>query len=190
MNIKGTETEKNLLKAFAGESMARNKYTYFSSVAKKEGYVQISAIFQETADNEKEHAKLFFKYLQGGSAEICHMADSAKLTSTRDCLLAAAAGEHEEWSDLYPAFAETADAEGFPQIAKTFREIAKVEAHHEARYRKLADNIDNGTVFAKGDSTEWKCRNCGYVHEGDSAPNLCPACLHPQAHFEILADNF
>ncbi len=190
MNIKGTETEKNLLKAFAGESMARNKYTYFASIAKKEGYVQISAIFQETADNEKEHAKLFFKYLQGGSAEITTMADTVVLTNTRDCLLAAAAGEYEEWHDLYPAFAETADAEGFPQIAKTFREVAKVELHHEARYRRLAANIDNDAVFAKTEEVEWKCRNCGYIAEGDAAPKLCPACLHPQGHFEVNADNF
>ncbi len=170
--------------------MARNKYTYFSSLARKEGYVQISAIFQETADNEKEHAKLFFKYLAGGSAEICLPADSARLSNTRDCLLAAAAGEYEEWAEMYPAFADVADAEGFPEIAKTFRAVAEVEKHHEARYRKLAANIDNGTVFTKDAPVAWKCRNCGHVDTGSTAPELCPACKHPQAHFEILADNY
>lgn len=189
-SIKGTETEKNLLKAFAGESEARNRYTYFSGVAKKAGYEQIAAIFIETADNEKEHAKVFFKLLKDACVEVSHTVCTAPLESTEACLLAAAAGEYEEWSDMYPSFAEVADAEGFPAIAETFRQIATVEQHHEARYRKLAENVKNGTVFAKPDSIEWKCRNCGYVSTGADAPKVCPACAHPQAHFEVLADNF
>ncbi len=187
--LTGTETEKNLLKAFAGESMARNKYTYFASIAKKAGYEQICAIFQETADNEKEHAKLFFKALQGGSAEITTCAGTIVMSDVKACLEAAANGEQEEWEDCYPAFAATADAEGFPVIAKLFRDIATVEKHHEARYRKLLANLENGTVFAKPEETEWKCRNCGYIHTGTEAPDECPACAHPRAHFEVLADN-
>ena len=189
-SIKGTETEKNLLKAFAGESEARNRYTYFAGVAKKAGYEQIAAIFLETADNEKEHAKVFFKLLKDACVEVTHAVCTAPLESTEDCLLAAAAGEHDEWSDMYPAFAEVADREGFPAIAETFRKIASVEQHHEARYLKLAENVREGRVFAKEKEIQWKCRNCGYVHTGSTAPKVCPACAHPQAFFEELADNF
>mgnify|MGYP000021459345 FL=1 len=184
-SIKGTETEKNLLKAFAGESEARNRYTYFAGVAKKAGYEQIAAIFLETADNEKEHAKVFFKLLKDACVEVTHAVCTAPLESTEDCLLAAAAGEHDEWSDMYPA-----DREGFPAIAETFRKIASVEQHHEARYLKLAENVREGRVFAKEKEIQWKCRNCGYVHTGSTAPKVCPACAHPQAFFEELADNF
>lgn len=190
MNIKGTETEKNLLKAFAGESEARNKYTYFAGVAKKAGYEQIAAIFQETADNEKEHAKVFFKLLKDACVEVTHNVGTIALTNTEACLMAAAAGEHEEWSEMYPTFAEVAEKEGFPSIAETFRRVASVEKHHEERYLKLAENVRNGKVFAKEEEIEWKCRNCGYVHKGSEAPKVCPACAHPQAHFEMLADNF
>ena len=181
-SIKGTETEKNLLKAFAGESEARNRYTYFAGVAKKAGYEQIAAIFLETADNEKEHAKVFFKLLKDACVEVTHAVCTAPLESTEDCLLAAAAGD--------PAFAEVADREGFPAIAETFRKIASVEQHHEARYLKLAENVREGRVFAKEKEIQWKCRNCGYVHTGSTAPKVCPACAHPQAFFEELADNF
>ena len=174
-SIKGTETEKNLLKAFAGESEARNRYTYFAGVAKKAG---------------KEHAKVFFKLLKDACVEVTHAVCTAPLESTEDCLLAAAAGEHDEWSDMYPAFAEVADREGFPAIAETFRKIASVEQHHEARYLKLAENVREGRVFAKEKEIQWKCRNCGYVHTGSTAPKVCPACAHPQAFFEELADNF
>ena len=184
-SIKGTETEKNLLKAFAGESEARNRYTYFAGVAKKAGYEQIAAIFLET-----EHAKVFFKLLKDACVEVTHAVCTAPLESTEDCLLAAAAGEHDEWSDMYPAFAEVADREGFPAIAETFRKIASVEQHHEARYLKLAENVREGRVFAKEKEIQWKCRNCGYVHTGSTAPKVCPACAHPQAFFEELADNF
>ena len=189
-SIKGTETEKNLLKAFAGESEARNRYTYFAGVAKKAGYEQIAAIFLETADNEKEHAKVFFKLLNDAWVEVTHAFCTAPLVFSEDCLLAAAAGEHDEWSDMYPAFAEVADREGFPAIAETFRKIASVEQHHEARYLKLAENVREGRVFAKEKEIQWKCRNCGYVHTGSTAPKVCPACAHPQAFFEELADNF
>jgi len=189
-SIKGTETEKNLLKAFAGESEARNRYTYFAGVARKAGYEQIAAVFLETADNEKEHAKVFFKLLKNACVEVTHAVCTAPLESTEECLLAAAAGEHDEWSGMYPAFAEVADREGFPAIAETFRRIAAVEQHHEARYLKLAENVREGRVFTKEKETRWKCRNCGYVHTGSSAPRVCPACVHPQAFFEELADNF
>ena len=189
-SIKGTETEKNLLKAFAGESEARNGYTYFAGVAKKAGYEQIAAIFLETADNEKEHAKVFFKLLKDACIEVTHTVCTTPLESTEECLLAAAAGEHDEWSDMYPTFAEVADKEGFPAIAETFRRIATVEQHHEARYLKLAENVREGKVFAKEKEIQWKCRNCGYVHTGPTAPKVCPACAHPQAYFEELADNF
>ena len=190
MELKGSKTEANLWKAFAGESMARNKYTYFASKAKKEGFEQIAAIFEETAGNEKEHAKVFFKLLKDACVEVTHAVCTAPLESTEDCLLAAAAGEHDEWSDMYPAFAEVADREGFPAIAETFRKIASVEQHHEARYLKLAENVREGRVFAKEKEIQWKCRNCGYVHTGSTAPKVCPACAHPQAFFEELADNF
>lgn len=189
-SIKGTKTEKNLLAAFAGESQARNRYTYFASVAKKEGYEQIAAIFQETADNEKEHAKRFFKFLEGGDVEITGVFPAGVIGDTKANLLAAANGEHHEHTAMYPEFAKIAEQEGFPVIAAVFRFIASVEKHHEERYRALLQNIENGKVFKKDDVTKWKCRNCGYVHDGKSAPEKCPACDHPQAFFELLADNF
>jgi rubrerythrin len=189
-SIKGSETEKNLLKAFAGESQARNRYTYFSSVAKKEGYEQISAIFLETSENEKEHAKVFFKYLEGGPVEITAAYPAGKIGATKENLLAAADGEKEEWSALYPDFEKAARKEGFKEVAISFKEIAEVEEQHEARYRKLFDNVKNGTVFKKDKVVRWKCRNCGYVHEGKDAPDICPACNHPQAYYEVLDENY
>jgi rubrerythrin len=184
-DIKGTETEKNLLKAFAGESQARNRYTYFASVARKEGYRQIEALFVETADNEREHAKRFFKFLEGGDLEIQASYPAGKIGTTLENLKAAAAGENEEWTELYPAFAAKAKEEGFPEVAAAFTMIAKVEKEHEERYLKLAANVENGTVFRKKSAVRWKCRNCGYVHEGPEAPAMCPACLHPQEFFEL-----
>ncbi len=189
MELKGSKTEKNLMLSFAGESQARNRYTFFASVAKKEGYEQIAAIFTETADNEKEHAKRFYKFLGEASVEVEGKFES-HLGDTKSNLLAAAQGEYEEWHDLYRKFADEADAEGFSEIAVTFRKIAEVEAHHEARYRALAKNIEDGKVFSKGVSVKWKCRNCGYVFTGSEAPDKCPACAHPKAYFELLADNF
>ncbi len=190
MSIKGTKTEQNLLKAFAGESQARTRYDYFASVAKKEGYEQICGIFQETALNEKEHAKVFFKFLEGGEVTITAAYPAGKIGTTIENLEAAANGENEEWSILYPEFAKIADEEGFPEIAERFRQIATVEAHHEARYRKLLQNVLEHTVFKKDGKIFWKCRNCGFVTEDIEAPQLCPACKHAQAHFEVLADNF
>lgn len=189
-SIKGTKTEKNLLASFAGESQARNRYTYFASVAKKEGYEQISAIFQETADNEKEHAKRFFKLLEGGAVEITAKYPAGEVKTTLENLKASAAGEHEEWTMLYIDAAKIADEEGFPAIAEQFRQIANVEKEHEARYSKLAANIENGKVFKKDAKVKWHCRNCGYVSDGTMAPNKCPACDHPQAYFELMADNY
>ena len=189
-SLKGTKTEKNLLAAFAGESQARNRYTYFAGVARKEGYRQIEAIFQETADNEREHAKVFFKYLEGGDAEITATYPAGKIGTTVENLEAAAAGEKEEWAELYPKFAEIAKEEGFPAIAASFTMIARVEKEHEERYRKLAENIKNDKVFKRDEPVRWKCRNCGYVHEGPEAPALCPACKHPTAHFEIKESNY
>lgn len=195
-SLKGTKTLENLMKAFAGESQARNRYTYYASVANKEGYKQIEAIFLETADNEKEHAKRFFKLaLEGMNGEIPADVDIAAtyplaMGTTLDNLKYAAAGENEEWSALYPEFAKVADIEGFPEVAAAFKMIAKVEKHHEERYRKLAGNIADGTVFKKESSVYWICRNCGYVHEGASAPEKCPACLHPQTYFELLKENY
>lgn len=192
-SLKGTKTAKNLLKAFAGESQARNRYTYYASIAKKEGYVQISNIFTETADNEKEHAKRFFKFLkedlQDEALEITASFPIA-LGNTKENLLAAANGENEEWVDLYPQFAEVAEEEGFPAVAAVFKFIASVEKHHEERYRKLLSNIENNKVFEKEEVTLWKCGNCGYIHEGKNAPEVCPACAHPQSYFELLCDNF
>ncbi len=188
--LKGSETEKNLLKSFAGESQARNRYTYFSSTAKKEGYEQISGIFLETAENEKEHAKVFFKYLEGGKLEITAAYPAGKISTTAENLLAAAEGEKEEWGKLYPEFEKTAREEGFKDIADSFKEIAEVEEQHEKRYRKLLDNIKNGTVFKKNKVVKWKCRNCGYVHEGKEAPDKCPACKHPQAYYEVKEENY
>lgn len=192
MGIKGTKTEKNLLTAFAGESQARNRYTYFASVAKKEGYVQISKIFEETADNEKEHAKRFFKFLEGGESEINIDAKFplGVISDTKTNLLNAAKGENEEWTHMYPSYAKIAREEGFEAIARVFEEVAKVEKHHEERYKKLAENIEKGAVFKKDKPVQWKCNNCGYIHEGHEAPSSCPACAHPQSYFEILADNF
>jgi rubrerythrin len=191
--LKGTKTEQNLLKAFAGESQARNRYTYFASVAKKEGYEQISAIFQETADNEKEHAEIFFKHLkhsEGMPVEITAMYPAGVIGKTKENLLAGAEGEKEEHTILYPEFARIAEEEGFKDVAKSFLEIAKVEAQHEKRYRKLLENVENKKVFKKDAPITWKCRNCGHVHEGDEAPDECPACKHPQSYFEILAENY
>lgn len=189
--LTGTQTEKNLLKAFAGESQARNRYSYFASVAKKEGYEQISAIFTETADNEKEHAKRFFSFLESGEGlEITAMYPAGKIGTTVENLKAAAAGENEEWTDLYPEFAKIAKEEGFDDVAVCFTMIAKVEKEHEERYRKLAENIEKAEVFKKNVKVRWKCRNCGYVAETEAAPEKCPACLHPKSYFEIKETNY
>ncbi|MDD3160383.1 MAG: rubrerythrin family protein [Bacteroidales bacterium] len=189
-SIKGTETEKNLMCSFAGECQARMRYTYFASAAKKEGFEQIAAIFTETADQEKEHAKRMFKFLEGGTTEITASFPSGVIGRTLDNLQAAAAGELEEWSDLYPAFAETAEKEGFPEIAMMYRKIAVAEKGHEQRYNAFVSNIETASVFAKEDEVVWQCRNCGYFHVGKKAPEKCPACLHPQAYFEVKADNY
>lgn len=189
-SIKGTQTEINLLTTFAGESQARMRYTYYASVAKKEGYEQIAAIFEETANQEKEHAKRMFKYLEGGMVEIKASYPAGTISTTAENLLHAAEGENEEWTDLYPKFAEIAEAEGFKEIAVMYKAIAKAEANHENRYRKLLANLENGEVFKREDKVKWQCRNCGYVHEGKSAPQNCPACNHPQAHFEIEKENY
>jgi len=190
MNIKGSETEKNLLKAFAGESQARNRYTYFASVAKKEGYEQISAIFLETAENEKEHAKIFFNHLHGGEVEITASYPAGKIETTEKNLFASAEGEKAEWGKIYPDFEKIARKEGFKDVADSFKEIADVEEHHEERYRKLLENIKSKRVFSRDKVVEWKCRNCGYVHKGKSAPNLCPACKHPKDFYELLVENY
>jgi rubrerythrin len=184
-SLKGTRTEQNLLKAFAGESQARNRYEFFASTARKEGYEQIGAIFQKTASQEKEHAKRFFKFLEGGAVEITAAYPAGKIGTTAENLKAAASGENEEWTALYPAFADTAKQEGFPEVAAAFKLIARVEAEHEKRYLKLLKNLDEGTVFQKAEKVRWTCRNCGYVHEGTKAPDVCPACQHPQAFFEV-----
>lgn len=188
--LKGTQTEKNLLASFAGESQARNRYTYFASAAQKEGYEQISAIFLETAENEKEHAKRFFKFLEGGNVEITAMYPAGKIGTTLENLKAAAEGEHEENSKLYPHAAAIAEEEGFKDVAAAFKFITKVEVEHEKRYIKLFENIENKTVFAKTTKVRWVCRNCGYVHEGTEALEKCPACLHPKPYFEVKADNY
>ena len=179
MELKGSKTEKNLMEAFAGESQARNKYTYFASKAKKEGYEQIAAIFQETADNEKEHAKMWFKLLQGG-----------QIKSTAENLKDAAAGENYEWTDMYAGFAKIAKEEGFDRIAYLFEEVGKIEKEHEARYLKLLDNVENELVFSKDGDKIWKCRNCGHIVVGTKAPEVCPVCSHPKAYFEIKAENY
>ncbi len=189
-SIKGTQTEQNLLKSFAGESQARTRYTFFASVAKKEGFEQISAIFMETAEQEKEHAKKFFKYLEGGMVEITASFPAGVIGTTAENLKAAAEGENEEWVELYPHFADVAEQEGFPAVALTFRNVAKVEAEHEKRYRKLLENVENGTVFTDSEEIEWQCRNCGYVHRGKTAPEQCPACAHPRAYFERKKNNY
>ena len=189
-SLKGTQTEKNLLAAFAGESQARNRYSYYASKAKKEGFEQISAIFVETAENEKEHAKVFFKYLEGGDAEIIATYPTGIIGSTAENLFAAAEGEKMEWGSIYPNFADIAEKEGFPDVARSFREIGKVESYHERRYRKLLDNVKQHQVFKKGKKMLWKCRNCGYVIECDEAPKKCPACEHPQSYYELFLENY
>lgn len=188
--MKGSQTEKNLLAAFAGESQARMRYTFFSSIASKEGYEQIAAIFLETADNEKEHAKLFFRLLKGGTAEITAGYPAGVLGSTAENLRAAADGEKMEWGTLYPSFGDVAEQEGFTEAAATFRNIAKVEISHERRYRKLLASIEQDSVFKKDVLTSWKCRNCGYVMESKEAPEICPACDHPQKYFEVWCENY
>lgn len=188
--IKGTQTEKNLLTAFAGESQARNRYTYFASVAKKAGYEQIAAIFLETADNEKEHAKRLFKFLEGGDAEVSATFPAGIIGDTKSNLEAAAAGENYEHTQMYPGFADVAEKEGFQRIAEVFRNIAIAEVGHENRYRKLIENLEKEQVFKRDSVVRWKCRNCGYIHEGTEAPDACPACAHPKAYFEIMADNY
>lgn len=190
MSLKGTQTEKNILAAFAGESQARNRYTYYASQAKKQGYVQISAIFEETANQEKEHAKRLFKLLEGGEVEVAGAFPAGTIGDTVDNLKAAAVGENYENVTMYPEFAKTAKEEGFDDIAKIFRSIGVAEKRHEDRYVKLAANIEDGSVFKKSSPVRWVCRNCGYVHQGDAAPELCPACNHPQAHFELDAINY
>ncbi len=188
--LKGSETEKNLLKAFAGESQARNRYTYFTNVAKAAGFEQIAGIFQETADNEREHAEVFFKHLEGGDVEITAAYPAGKIGTTAENLLAAAEGEKMEWGTLYPAFEKVARKEGFDKVAESFKEIAEVEERHEKRYRRLLANVEAGYVFKRDKVVEWKCRNCGYVHKGKEAPNICPACKHAQSYYEILAENY
>jgi len=189
-SVKGSETEKNLLKAFAGESQARNRYTYFASVARKAGLEQISAIFLETADNEKEHAKVFFQYLQGGDTEITAFYPAGKIGITEENLLAAAEGEKMEWGTLYPNFEKIARKEGFNEVADSFKEIGEVEEQHEKRYRKLLENVKDKKAFKRDKVVKWKCRNCGYVHEGKDAPDICPACKHPQAFYELFVENY
>jgi len=190
MSLKGTRTEKNLLTAFAGESQARNRYTYFASQAKKEGYEQIAAIFQESADNEKEHAKRLFKFLEGGEVQIEASFPAGVIGDTLANLKASAAGENHEHTAMYPEFARVAEEEGFAQIAAVFRAIARAEKGHEDRFRKLIENLEKGEVFKKDGRVYWKCRNCGYIHEGPEAPETCPACAHPQAYFELLPENY
>jgi rubrerythrin len=190
MDFSGSQTEKNLLAAFAGESQARNRYTFFASVAKKEGYEQIGAIFEETAANEKEHAELFFKHLKGGMVEITAAYPAGIIGSTLDNLKAGAAGEKLEWGTLYPNFADVADKEGFKDVAMTFRMVAKVEAYHERRYNKLVESVANDKVFKKDAPIKWKCRNCGLVIEGPNVPDKCPTCAHPKAYFEVWVENY
>jgi len=189
-NIKGSQTEKNLLIAFAGESQARNRYTYFAGKARKEGFIQIADIFQETADQEKEHAKRFFKLLEGGDVEVQATFPAGVIGSTAENLKAAAAGEHHEWTSMYPEFAKIAREEGFEKVARTFESISVAERQHEKRYLGLLKNVEEGSVFKKKKKIIWRCRNCGYVHESEEAPVACPACAHPQAHFEELAENW
>jgi rubrerythrin len=190
MKLKGSETEKNLLKSFAGESQARNRYTYFASVARKAGFEQISAIFLETADNEKEHAKIFFEYLEGGGVEIIAEYPAGKIGNTSENLLAAANGEKMEFSTIYPEFSKIAKREGFKDIAESFKQIGEVEEKHEERYRKLLENIKHNKVFKRDKVVKWKCLNCGYVHTGKEAPKVCPACKHPQAFYELFVESY
>ena len=189
-SIKGTQTEKNLLTSFAGESQARMRYTYYASLTKKEGYEQIAAIFTETADQEKEHAKRMFKYLEGGMVEITASYPAGVISTTLNNLLEAAAGEHEEWSQDYPHFADVAEQEGFYEIAAMYRNISVAEKGHEERYRAFVNNIETASVFAKEGEVVWQCRNCGYITIGKEAPEVCPACLHPQAYFEVKKENY
>ena len=189
-SLKGTKTEKNLLTAFAGESQARNRYTYFASKAKKEGYVQISDIFTETADQEKEHAKRLFKFLEGGEVEINAAFPAGVIGDTIDNLKASAAGENYEHTIMYPEFAKIAEEEGFPEVAEVMRAIAVAEKQHEKRYLALAKNIEEGKVFKKDEPVVWRCKNCGYIHDGNEPPEKCPACAHPKAYFELLAENW
>jgi rubrerythrin len=189
-SLKGSQTEKNLLTAFAGESQARNRYTYFASQAKKEGYIQIANIFEETANQEKEHAKRFFKFLEGGEVEISGAFPAGVIGTTVENLKAAAAGEHHEHTEMYPGFAKVAREESFEAVATVFEKISVAEKQHEKRYRDLAANIEAGTVFKKEQKVKWRCINCGYVHEGDEALEMCPACDHPQAYFELLGENW
>ena len=189
-SIKGTKTEKNLLAAFAGESQARNRYTYFAGAAIKEGLEQISRIFIETAENEKEHAKIFFKHLEGGNVEITAAYPAGVIGDAKKNLEAAAAGENMEWTTLYANFAKVAKEEGFPEVTRSFEQISKVEKFHESRYRKLIANIAGNEVFKKKTTVKWHCTNCGYVYEGNEAPKECPACKHPQAYYEVLAENY
>ncbi len=190
MQLQGTRTEKNLLTAFAGESQARNRYTYFASQAKKEGFVQIQSVFEETASQEKEHAKRFFKFLEGGDVEVRAAFPAGTIGTTAENLRAAADGEQHEWSSMYPEAADIARDEGFPEIAAVFDAVAVAEKQHEKRYLGLLRNVEADTVFRKDTPVVWRCRNCGYLHEGTEAPEVCPACAHPQAHFELLAENW
>jgi rubrerythrin len=189
-SLKGTRTENNIMAAFAGESQARNRYTYFAKQARKEGYVQIANFFEETANHEKEHAKRLFKFLEGGEVEITGAFPAGTIGTTAENLRSAAAGENHEWTTMYPEFAATADEEGFPEIAVVMRSITKAEKMHETRYLALLANIEFGTVFRKEQPVRWKCNNCGYIYEGTEAPEMCPACAHPRAHFEVLAENW
>jgi rubrerythrin len=189
-SLKGSETEKCLMKAFAGESQARNRYTMFAAKAKKEGYVQISDIFSETADQEREHAKRFFKFLEGGDLEITASFPAGIIDKTANNLKGSAAGENFEWSELYPSFAKTAKEEGYDEVAAAFEAICVAEKQHEKRYNDLRANVESGTVFKKSNKVVWRCRNCGYLHEGNEAPEACLACVHPRAHFELLGENW
>lgn len=190
MEFHGSQTEKNVLAAFAGESQARTRYSFFASVAKKEGYEQISGIFQETSDNEKEHAQLYFALLQGGTVEITAGYPAGVTGSTAENLRAAAAGEKFEWGTLYPGFGKIAEEEGFPDAARTFHQVARVEAYHERRYLKLLANVEKGTIFRKDGTIHWKCRNCGFVLEGTEVPVKCPVCAHPRDYFEVWCENY
>ena len=190
MSIKGSKTEQNLLKAFAGESQARNRYTYFAGQARAEGFEQIAAVFEETAGNEKEHAMVFFKHLEGGPVEITATFPAGKIATTAENLLAAAEGEKEEWGILYPGFGAIAKEEGFDDVAESFTEISEVEEQHELRYRKLLANVEAGRVFKRDTTVKWHCRNCGYIHEGPEAPEVCPACKHPQAFYELWVEAY
>jgi len=189
-SVKGSKTEQNLLKAFAGESQARNRYTFFASAARKEGYEQIANLFLETAENEKEHAKVFFKHLEGGDLEITASYPAGAIQDTKANLQAAADGEKMEWGTLYPEFARIAREEGYPEVAQSFEQVAKVERFHEARYRKLHDVVGRGEVFKRASTVKWHCINCGYVYEGTEPPKVCPACKHPQSFYEVLAENY